>query len=326
MKPKTIKFKNPLTEILYQQSFKQKNKKLNQSKIIQNSIEKVVELYSFKPDLELDLEIKNIKFYKSIPPRVRIDYENKFIIVNYEHRIQLNEMKDLKYYEMYFFMKWKRCELNFYDENDFIENVYNENMENIKNIDDSNDIYETNYEFWRQLFITCEMADVILHITDCRSLLLEPILFKMYNKPHIIILNKIDLIDEPVKNKLKYPNLIFTNTDKKYIKPIIEIINKYKKIGIIGYPNVGKSSFINAIFNKKIVGVSCTPGKTKNIQTLYFNNSVVIDCPGLVFRRFGFDFLLRNGVLNVDQVRLNFDGDVSKFKKEIKMKFQGKNK
>jgi len=35
-------------------------------------------------------------------------------------------------------------------------------------------------------------------------------------------------------------------------------------IGMVGYPNVGKSSAINAICNKKLVGVAARPGKTKH--------------------------------------------------------------
>jgi large subunit GTPase 1 len=37
-------------------------------------------------------------------------------------------------------------------------------------------------------------------------------------------------------------------------------------VGMIGYPNVGKSSTINALCNEKKVAVSATPGKTKHFQ------------------------------------------------------------
>ena len=45
--------------------------------------------------------------------------------------------------------------------------------------------------------------------------------------------------------------------------------NKEKvEIGLVGYPNVGKSSVINAVFGKKKVAVASLPGKTKHFQTL----------------------------------------------------------
>ena len=37
-------------------------------------------------------------------------------------------------------------------------------------------------------------------------------------------------------------------------------------IGLVGYPNVGKSSTINALMGTKRVPVSATPGRTKHFQ------------------------------------------------------------
>lgn len=55
-------------------------------------------------------------------------------------------------------------------------------------------------------------------------------------------------------------------------------------VGFVGYPNVGKSSVINALFGAKKVSMSRTPGKTKHLQTLELTNGVTLcDCPGLVF-------------------------------------------
>lgn len=53
---------------------------------------------------------------------------------------------------------------------------------------------------------------------------------------------------------------------------------------MVGYPNVGKSSLINVLCGKKMVGVDCKPGKTKNFQTIYLTKEILLcDCPGLVF-------------------------------------------
>lgn len=83
--------------------------------------------------------------------------------------------------------------------------------------------------------------------------------------------------------------------------------NKHKTtIGLVGYPNVGKSSTINALLGSKKVSVSATPGKTKHFQTLYLSPEIMLcDCPGLVFPNFATTKaeLVVNGVLPVDQQR-----------------------
>lgn len=77
-------------------------------------------------------------------------------------------------------------------------------------------------------------------------------------------------------------------------------------IGLVGYPNVGKSSTINALLGAKKVSVSATPGKTKHFQTLYLSPDLLLcDCPGLVFPNFATTKaeLVVNGVLPIDQQR-----------------------
>ena len=52
-------------------------------------------------------------------------------------------------------------------------------------------------------------------------------------------------------------------------------------VGLVGYPNVGKSSTINAIFGSKKTAVAPTPGKTKHFQTLNVSATICLcDCPG----------------------------------------------
>lgn len=85
------------------------------------------------------------------------------------------------------------------------------------------------------------------------------------------------------------------------------------QIGLVGYPNVGKSSTINALIGAKKVSVSSTPGKTKHFQTIHLSDKVVLcDCPGLVFPRFATTKaeLVCNGILPIDQLR-EFTGPTS---------------
>ncbi|KAJ3344341.1 Guanine nucleotide-binding-like protein 1 [Gonapodya sp. JEL0774] len=55
-------------------------------------------------------------------------------------------------------------------------------------------------------------------------------------------------------------------------------------IGLVGQPNVGKSSIINSIVGSHRVSVSRTPGHTKYFQTIHVSDEVrLCDSPGLVF-------------------------------------------
>ena len=54
--------------------------------------------------------------------------------------------------------------------------------------------------------------------------------------------------------------------------------------GVIGYPNVGKSSVINALRAKAVCKVAPVPGETKVWQYVALTKRVnLIDCPGVVY-------------------------------------------
>jgi len=77
-------------------------------------------------------------------------------------------------------------------------------------------------------------------------------------------------------------------------------------VGFVGYPNVGKSSTINALLGGKRAGVTSTPGKTKHFQTLKLSDTLTLcDCPGLVFPSFAATKaeMVLSGILSVHEMR-----------------------
>jgi ribosome biogenesis GTPase A len=148
------------------------------------------------------------------------------------------------------------------------------------------------------------ISDVVLEILDARYIdktrnFDMETLIKQQNKILLIVLNKSDLADvsELKKNydlKSIEPYVFFSARTKlghKRLRDLIKILVKRHKlkdkhahahIGIIGYPNTGKSTIINILAGKKAAGTAPTAGFTRGIQKVKFaKNILIIDTPGV---------------------------------------------
>ncbi|CAN0332533.1 unnamed protein product, partial [Phaeothamnion confervicola] len=161
---------------------------------------------------------------------------------------------------------------------------------------------------WAELYKVLDCSDVVLQVLDARNVPgtrcahLEAHLKK--NAPHkhlVFVLNKVDLVPSWVTKKWvwllskEYPTLAFhasiTNSFGK--GALISLLRQFAKlhadkkqisVGIVGYPNVGKSSIINTLKKKKVCRVAPIPGETKVWQYITLMRRIfVIDCPGVVY-------------------------------------------
>lgn len=114
----------------------------------------------------------------------------------------------------------------------------------------------------------------------------------------------------------EYPTLAFhasiTNSFGK--GSLISILRQFSQlhsnrkqisVGLVGYPNTGKSSIINTLRNKKVCTVAPIPGETKVWQYVTLSKSIfLVDAPGIVppnTNDTDEDILLR-GVVRVENV------------------------
>lgn len=98
------------------------------------------------------------------------------------------------------------------------------------------------------------------------------------------------------------------------LAPQRQLLQSHTTIGLVGYPNVGKSSTINCLMAEKKVTVSATPGKTKHFQTHHLSPELVLcDCPGLVFPGFVStkQEMILWGILPIDRMKGDYNSAVS---------------
>jgi len=76
-------------------------------------------------------------------------------------------------------------------------------------------------------------------------------------------------------------------------------------VGVVGFPNVGKSSLINSIKRCRAVSVKATPGSTQNLQEIKIDKNItLIDSPGVVLENVNSikDSLVLSSIIDYNQI------------------------
>lgn len=186
-----------------------------------------------------------------------------------------------------------------------------------------------------------KLIDVVIELVDARIPLSSrnPDIDKLaVNKSRIILLNKCDLADDSISNRWVncFQNKGFfvlklnsrSGMGIKQINPTINeackekiesnrrkgILNRPIRAMVVGIPNVGKSTFINAYAGKACAKTGNKPGVTKGKQWIRLSKNIeLLDTPGILWPKFDDQIIgerlamigsMNDDILNIDELAL----------------------
>ena len=189
----------------------------------------------------------------------------------------------------------------------------------------------------RELKEKQKVFDLFIILLDARLPLtsFNPEIYKIANKkPILFIFNKVDKTNKDKINAFipqyqKMGEVILSNLkDKKSILKINSKINNFYKLFdeknklknkltpplkcvVLGIPNIGKSTLINALANSRVAKVGNIPGITKSEQWINCNKYLLLDTPGILMPKLSNDDVgaklaivdsIRIDALNINEV------------------------
>jgi len=150
--------------------------------------------------------------------------------------------------------------------------------------------------FWRVVNHVIKDSDILLLVMDARfadetrNREIEEKVARE-KKKILFVLNKSDLIgkDEAKRMSKDYHPCVFVSGKKKLggsvlFRNIMKLSSgEHCTVGVLGFPNVGKSSVINMLKGRKTASVSNQAGHTKGKQFISAKGKIkLIDTPGVL--------------------------------------------
>ena len=186
-----------------------------------------------------------------------------------------------------------------------------------------------------------KLIDLIIELVDARVPLSSrnPDIDELgKNKARLILLNKADLAEDRRNDewmeyfKKQGYSVVKVNSKKgggiKSIQSVIQeackekmerdrkrgILNRPVRAMVVGIPNVGKSTFINALAGKACAKTGNKPGVTKGKQWIRLNKNVeLLDTPGILWPKFEDQLVgirlacvgsIKDDILNIEELAL----------------------
>lgn len=152
--------------------------------------------------------------------------------------------------------------------------------------------------FWPVVIAMIRNVDIVVVVGDARmpdiSINQETVnIAQQKGKRVVKVFTKSDLVSKHQLALLRtqFPDAYFVagvkNEGVSALRRGLQILAKQfrldePKIGIAGYPNIGKSALINALARGRRAHVSNQPGTTKGVQWVKVGGLMILDSPGVI--------------------------------------------
>jgi len=151
---------------------------------------------------------------------------------------------------------------------------------------------------WHSVNLVMKESDIVVIVLDARFItetINHEIVRKIneQKKPYLFVVTKSDLKESIDKSKIPEPYVIVSSTErrgKSALRERLLIIAEKRygrkcavKVGVLGYPNVGKSSVINMLKGRHSASTSIMSGHTRAEKFIRADNRILLmDTPGVI--------------------------------------------